>query len=69
MFQQRGTADELAEAMRRSMLVKEAEDNTHSEKLESAVLCLNKSAELFESLGMTEEAEHITNILEKIASK
>ncbi len=67
MFKQRLTADELAETMRRGLLVKEAEDHAHVDKLTEAMECLDQAAMLFEDIGMPKAAEAITQIIEKIA--
>jgi hypothetical protein len=69
MFRQRETADDLAESMRRGLLVEEAEDRTHATKLAEAMEYLDQAAALFDDIGMQRAAEVVTNIIEKMAQE
>lgn len=67
MFKQTKASQEIAEFMHREMLNTKAEDYTHTSKLNYAVECLNKAAELFDDIGMHKESTAITLYLEKMA--
>lgn len=69
MYKQKTASDEIAEFMRRELLAEKAEEATHTSKLNHAVNCLNKAAELFDDIGMHKEAEATVSFLKKFAGE
>jgi len=69
MFKETESSAELAELMRRQMLATEAESTTNADKLIYAADCISKAATLFEDIGMHNEANALTQYLEKMAGK
>jgi hypothetical protein len=67
MFKQTQYADEIAEAMRREGLVKEAEDFSQASNLTYALECLDCAASLFDDIGMTKASELVTDVIAKFA--
>lgn len=69
MYKQSVASDEIAELMRRELLTEEVEKATHTSKLNHAIHCLNKAAEIFDDIKMYKEAEATTLFLENFANK
>lgn len=67
MFKKSAEADDLAEAMRRSLFRKEAEVATHSKRMNRAFDRLNKAAQLLENAGYDQDAELVTRAMEEFA--
>ena len=70
MFNKKSSEQEILESMENSLISDflEKESKPFS-KLDSAISHINIAAELFDDVGLTAEAEEMTELLEKIAKK
>ena len=60
--------DDIANLMQRNLISNAADETLGTRHLEKAADFLNSAADLFEDAGLYEEAEAVTQILEKLAA-
>jgi hypothetical protein len=70
MFKFGSFEDEIYRSMERTLVDSQQVENTHGlSKLAKAVDYLNSAASIFEKAGMDEEAEEVTEILQRLAQE
>jgi hypothetical protein len=69
MFKQGSIADEICSSMEKELVSHQVEKQHGFSKVAKAADLLNAAATLFAEAGMSEEAEEITDVLERLANR
>lgn len=69
MFTKTSAANEVALAMELSLISKAEEETFGLSKIAQAVDHLNSAADIFDDVGLSSEAEYLTNLIEVLAKK
>jgi hypothetical protein len=67
MFKQGSFEDELYRSMEKTLVKNQTENEHGFNKLAQAADLLNTAADIFDRVGMKEEAADVTNILQELA--